>query len=90
MAKSVYLDCKNNYAFAKITNRVPLIISEAGREIEGFVIFVIRANLNPVFPGAAIVGGDESRGEISPSPITHRGEGPTGRATAVFPGDRGL
>lgn len=54
--------------------RAALIISEAGLDIDGFIIFVFRANHNPVPRGAAIVRGDESRGENSPSPLTHRGD----------------
>ena len=69
---------------------MPDIISNNKEKIEILRIFVILANLNPVFPGAAIVGGDESRGEISPSPLTHKGEGSTDRPAPVFPGDRGL
>ena len=57
MHSSVYLNCKNNYTFAKITNQVPMIISEAGREIERFVIFVVRANLSPPPLGPQSSGG---------------------------------
>jgi hypothetical protein len=52
-----------------------MIISEAEQEIEGFVIFIVRSNLNLPPPGAAIVGGDEFRGENRPSLLTQRGEG---------------
>lgn len=52
-----------------------MIISEAERGMEGFVIFVVRANLNLPPPGATIVGGDEFRGENRPSLLTQRGEG---------------
>jgi hypothetical protein len=40
LAKSVYLDCKNNYAFAKITSPTPSIISKNREKIESLRIFV--------------------------------------------------
>jgi len=50
-----------------------------------FVIFVVRANLNLPLPEAAIVGGDESRGENRPSHLTYKGEVPNGLGRTRFP-----
>ena len=68
LAKSVYLDCKEILSFCEDDKPMSLIISEAGRGIERFVIFVARANLSLPSPGPQSSGGMNTGVKILPRP----------------------
>jgi hypothetical protein len=69
---------KKYYALAKTLNPVPQIISEAEREIDGFIIFVSRANLKAPPKGPQSSGGMNPGVKFlpPPSPLEVRVENP--------------